>query len=156
MDKGKKPFTAHPQTHTHSLKFKDTHRSLQSSPHLEHIPKNPLTHMSKGRPQTQREPHMDKPLDYSEQEEGTKLPQSPGTTKPQTPALHMVPLLLKEHNSQHPKGRDHQQQRTFLKHTTCSDISFSMEGQQSESDKPTKLFFLCNKDLFLLIMPPMP
>lgn len=30
MGKGNKPFTAHPQAHTHySLKFKDTHRSLQ-------------------------------------------------------------------------------------------------------------------------------
>lgn len=91
---------------------------------------------------------MDNPLGYSEEDEGMKLPQSPGTTKPQTPILHMVLSLLKEHNSHHPKGTDHQQQRTLLTHRTCSDIYFSTQGQQSESDKPTTLFFYATKTWF--------
>lgn len=135
------------RTHTGACRF---------SSHLECIPKSPLTHASKGRPQNQREPHEDQPSGRSEQDEGTKLPKNSGTTKPQAPILQMVPSLPKEHNSQHPKGREHQQQRTLLTHTTRSDIYFSAQGQQSKSDKPTTLSFLRNKDLVLLIMPPMP
>lgn len=139
MDKGKKPFTAIHKPIPTRLR---THTgACRSSPHSEGIPKNPLTRVSKGRPQTLG-PHMDKPLRYSEHDQGTKRPQSPGTTKPQTPILHMVPWLLKEHNSSHPKRRDRQQQRTSLTHTTCSDVYFSTKGRQSEPDKPTTHAFL--------------
>lgn len=141
MNKGKKTFTAHPQTHTYSLKLKNMHRSLQVQSSCGMYSEKPVnTHAQRKAPNNWMGPHMDKPWGYSEQDESTKLPQSP-RTKPQTPTLHMVPSLLKEHNSQHPKGRDHQQQRTLLTRTTCSDIYFGKKGQQSESDKPTPLSF---------------